>query len=176
MSIYTETQTLRVASEAAGFPIPTFKTHIHKGYLIGGSQTIEGGADTGIKRRFSFTPIIQGGVAKAAIDLGLETKRAFRAAAEFAHSGFVSTDPTKNRHPGLPFVDGETLLLVWDAGQKVVCLVDDMPFTDLIRELPPLANDVRRPFLVVPCNPVFERVCSVLGDDYRDVLAAEYGK
>ncbi len=184
MNSLADTHLLAKLCEASGFQPPTAKSHLHKDYLIGASQPITGGADTGRKRRFPFSTIIQAAVAKQMIDLGLASARAFKAAIVFAHTGeaedeWLGTDqkfdPAKNRPPSVPYNTGRTLLIVWDEGQAVVCQTPKTTADEIAGNVPLNAQGQRRPFLTVHCNPIFNNVARALGYHPEEILEEVYG-
>lgn len=165
MSIFTKTFSLALASEAAGMPGQTFKAHRHKGRLYGGSQEITGGGGPGQKSGYPITSIMQAAVAKSLIDDGVAPDRAFKAAALFAHTA------EDGRQLSAPFKSGETILVVYRDGYAVM-QGEGATLKDIRAAM--RTEALSEPFLVVPCNPIFERVCQVLNYDDRDVMNEAY--
>lgn len=60
-------------------------------------------------------------------------------------------------------ISGVTCLMVWNGGETVVSETPNMKSNELRSQVPLDADGNRIPYLTIPCNPIFDRVVSVLG-------------
>jgi len=142
--------------------------------LIMGHRTIEGGGVQGRHRQFTFFNVSEVSIAKALIDLKLNTADAFAAAWDYAHvSGGGMSFDLPNRIPGLPFHHdfGDTLFAV--GSKRSFELPLNGPNSEKLYWT--FRRHVGDDMLIVNASEVFRRVTRAMGHDFRMVLDDAYG-
>ena len=174
MNIQADTfQTGQIAS-AIGVSPQTIKTWLHNGVVMG-QRDITGGGGAGNRRNFSFENVMEFAAANALMKVAFQrdTEAAFKAAAKFAHSGVGPTNANESeRHPGLPFSDGRTLLCATKEHATVVQHIAGQDVMATIR------NNLRgaTEFAVVDIGDVFDLVVSALGYHPQEQIDLAYKK
>lgn len=179
MNIHQREYSARDVVAATGLPHATLQAWLNRGKIIGHRENpIEGGGSSGVHRRFSFHNIMEIGTAKALLDAGLgSVDDAFKAASSFAH---VGSGPLSGlyprREPSFPFdnsnSNGTTLLCVAGGKSRAIYW---KPGTDILAEVF-LGFDHGAGVLIMPVQPVFDRIVSALGFHPQAVMDEEYRK
>lgn len=151
-------------AELTGLNAETLQTYIRRNLLVAMGDRLEGGGVQGKHRRFSWYGLMQVALGAELIRANVSAKTAFDAAMHFAHVGDgvgawegEETDPNDERHPGFPYLRGDTYLIAYADKGRVVRSYDG----SVKPNFP--ANDTPTVYHVVNATKVFERICGRIG-------------
>ena len=184
MDLSTGTLGAQDVATATGTTPKQITDWCHQGHIIGQKDRL----GKGHRREFTFNNVMQIAVGVALMQHGVQSPAdAFAAAAHFAHFGsghsgwvnenneIVEEPPRPRRNPGLPYHyrNGDTYLIV--SGERSNVVLVEKGQLDLYSIFPEL---VRAPavFIAVNVSAVFAAVVENMGQDWRAVLDAIYGR
>jgi len=178
---------LYVVSAASGVNAQTIKSYLNR-YLKTDGVEITGGGGPGHRKGYPFFTIVELCVARAFMELGVNTERAFAAAQRYAHvgdgGGGWALDENPFRSPALPYhvAWGKTYICA-DAKNVTVILCRNIngELQDFDKAVTEQRGDLNPQALIrIDAWPLFADVIEKLGGnrhkDTYEVLEADYPK